>query len=265
MRRGLSWFNLTSVSLGLAFLYLPMLVLVIYSFNASKLVTVWAGFSTKWYGTLLQNEKFLSAAEVSLKIALVSATLATALGVMAALVLVRAGRFRGRTIFATLLFAPLVMPEVIIGLSTLLLFIAIGLDRGMITIILAQSTMQLSIVSVIVAARLVAHDRAMDEAAQDLGCTPWTAFWLVTLPLIAPSVVAGWLLAFSLSLDNLVVASFTSGPDSTTLPVRIYSSVRSGVSPEINALSTLVIGLVATGVILAALVERRARRRQAQA
>lgn len=264
MRRGMSWFNVTSVSLGLAFLYLPMLFLVVYSFNASRLVTVWTGFSTKWYGALSRNEKFLDAALVSLKVALVSASLATVLGTLAALVMVRAGRFRGRMLFSALVFAPLVMPEVIIGLSTLLLFIAVGLDRGMLTIVLAQSTVQMSFVTVIVAARLAAHDRAMDEAAQDLGCTPLTAFWLVTLPLIAPAVISGWLLAFSLSLDNLVIASFTAGPESTTLPVRLYSSVRTGVSPEINALSTIVIGMVAMGVVIAALIERRARRRLAE-
>ncbi len=264
MKNGMSWFNATSVGLGLAFLYLPMLVLVVYSFNSSKLVTVWAGFSTKWYGTLMQNEKFLDAAVVSLKVALVSATIATVLGTMAAFVLVRAGRFRGRAVFSALLFAPLVMPEVIVGLATLLLFIAVGLDRGMTTIILAQSTVQMSFASVIVASRLASHDRSMDEAALDLGCTPLTAFWLVTLPLIAPAVVSGWLLAFSLSLDNLVVASFTAGPESTTLPVRLYSAVRTGVSPEINALSTIVIGIVAAGVIVAALVERRANSRRAE-
>lgn len=264
MRRELSWFNVTSVSLGLAFLYLPMLVLMVYSFNASKLVTVWAGFSTKWYGHLFQNQKFLDAALISLKVALVSATLATALGTTAAFVLVRAGRFRGRVAFQALLFAPLVMPEVIVGLATLLLFIAVGIDRGMVTIILSQSTVQMSFVSVIVAARLASHDRALDEAALDLGCTPWTAFWFVTLPMIAPAVVSGWLLAFSISLDNLVVASFTSGPNSTTLPVRLYSAVRTGVSPEINALSTLVIGIVALGVIGAAILERRTRARHSQ-
>lgn len=263
MKNGMSWFNVTSVSLGLAFLYLPMLVLVTYSFNSSKLATVWAGFSTKWYGTLLQNEKFLGAAAISLRVALISATIATVLGTMAAFVLVRAGRFRGRTYFSALLFAPLVMPEVIVGLSTLLLFIAVGLDRGMTTIILAQSTVQMSFASVIIASRLASHDRSIDEAALDLGCTPLTAFWLVTLPLIAPAVVSGWLLAFSLSLDNLVVASFTAGPESTTLPVRLYSAVRTGVSPEINALSTIVIGIVAIGVIVAALVERWANRRHA--
>ena len=260
----MSWFNVTSVGLGLAFLYLPMLVLVAYSFNASKLVTVWSGFSTRWYGTLFQNQKFLDAALISLKVALVSATLATILGTMAAFVLVRAGRFKGRTVFAALLFAPLVMPEVIVGLATLLLFIAVGLDRGMMTIILAQSTVQMSFASVIIASRLASHDRSLDEAALDLGCTPLTAFWLVTLPLIAPAVLSGWLLAFSLSLDNLVVASFTAGPESTTLPVRLYSAVRTGVSPEINALSTIVIGIVAAGVIAAALVERRANRRRVE-
>lgn len=262
MRHQMSWFNVTTVSAGLAFLYLPMLVLVVYSFNASKLVTVWTGFSTKWYGRLFANEKFLDAALVSLKVALISAAIATVIGTMAGFVLIRAGRFRGRTIFTALLFAPLVMPEVIVGLATLLLFIAVGLDRGFVTIILAQSTVQISFVSVIVAARLASYDHAMDEAALDLGCTPLTAFWFVTLPLIAPAVASGWLLAFSISLDNLVIAAFNSGPSTTTLPVRLYSAVRTGVSPEINALSTIIIAIVAASVISAALLERRTRRAQ---
>ncbi|MDF1856338.1 ABC transporter permease subunit [Pseudooceanicola sp.] len=257
MRR-LSWFNVTSLTLGLAFLYLPMVVLVIYSFNASKLVTVWAGFSTRWYGELLHNEAFLDAAWVTLKVAVVSSTMATVLGTMAAYVLVRAGRFYGRTLFSGMIYAPLVMPEVITGLSLLLLFIGIGLDRGIFTIILAHTTFSMCYVSVVVSSRLVSFDRALEEAALDLGCTPFAAFRLVTLPIIAPAVIAGWLLAFTLSLDDLVIASFAAGPSATTLPIKIYSAVRLGVSPEINALSTIMIAIVTIGVITASLLTKRA-------
>lgn len=257
MNARMSWFNVTSVALGLAFLYIPMLVVVIYSFNASRLVTVWGGFSTKWYQVLFANQDFLEAALVSLRIGLVSATLATILGTMAAHVMVRGGAFRGRTLFSGMVYAPLVMPEVITGLSMLLLFIAVGLDRGMITIILAQATLEMCFVCVVVSSRLATHDKALDEAAMDLGCTPAKAFWLVTLPIIAPAIVSGWLLAFSMSLDDLVVASFTSGPASTTLPLRLYSSVRTGVSPEINALSTLVIAIVTFGLLTTAWINRR--------
>ncbi|WP_137702797.1 ABC transporter permease [Marimonas lutisalis] len=257
MRR-FSWFNATSLTLGFAFLYMPMVILIIYSFNESKLVTVWAGFSTKWYGELLQNEAFLSAAWVTAKVAVASSTIATVLGTMAAYVLVRAGRFRGRTLFSGMIYAPLVMPEVITGLSLLLLFIGIGLDRGVMTIILAHTTFSMCYVSVVVSSRLVSFDRSLEEAALDLGCSPFEAFRLVTLPIIAPAVISGWLLAFTLSLDDLVIASFTSGPSATTLPIKIFSAVRLGVSPEINALSTIMIGIVTVGVITASLISKRA-------
>ncbi|MCG6901695.1 MAG: ABC transporter permease subunit [Rhodobacter sp.] len=257
MRR-FSWFNATSLTLGFAFLYLPMLILIIYSFNESKLVTVWAGFSTKWYGELMQNDAFLNAAWVTLKVAVFSSTIATVLGTMAAYVLVRGGRFAGRTVFSGMIYAPLVMPEVITGLSLLLLFIGIGLDRGILTIVLAHTTFSMCYVSVVVSSRLVSFDRSLEEAALDLGCTPFDAFRLVTLPIIAPAVISGWLLAFTLSLDDLVIASFTSGPSATTLPIKIFSAVRLGVSPEINALSTILIGIVTVGVVTASLVSKRA-------
>jgi putrescine transport system permease protein len=258
----MSWFNATSLTLGFAFLYLPMIILIIYSFNESRLVTVWAGFSTKWYGELLQNQSFLDAAWVTLKVAVFSSTLATILGTMAAYVLVRGGRFMGRTLFSGMIYAPLVMPEVITGLSLLLLFIGIGLDRGVLTIVLAHTTFSMAFVSVVVSSRLVTFDRSLEEAALDLGASPWDAFRLVTLPIIAPAVISGWLLAFTLSLDDLVIASFTAGPASTTLPIRIFSAVRLGVSPEINALSTIMIAIVTVGVITASLVSKRNLMRQ---
>ena len=261
MRR-LTWFNTTSLTLGFAFLYLPMVILVIYSFNSSKLVTVWAGFSTKWYGELMRNEAFLDAAWVTIKVAVLSSTLATVLGTLAAYVLVRAGRFWGRTLFSGMIYAPLVMPEVITGLSLLLLFIGIGLDRGVMTIVLAHTTFSMCYVSVVVSSRLSTFDMSLEEAALDLGSTPFEAFRMVTLPIIAPAVISGWLLAFTLSLDDLVIASFTSGPSATTLPIKIFSAVRLGVSPEINALSTIMIAIVTVGVISASLISKRAAVRQ---
>ena len=257
MNRRFSWFNATSLTFGFAFLYLPILILVIYSFNASKLVTVWGGFSTKWYGELLRDQAFLDAAWVTLKVAVASSTIATVLGTMAAYVLMRAGRFLGRTVFSGMIYAPLVMPDVIIGLSLLLLFIALSIDRGMMTVIIAHTTFAMCYVAVVVSSRLVSFDNSLEEAALDLGCTPLQAFFYVTLPIIAPSVVAGWLLAFTLSLDDLVIASFTTGPGATTLPIKIWSAVRLGVSPEINALSTILISIVTVGVITAAFVDRR--------
>jgi putrescine transport system permease protein len=261
MRR-LTWFNTTSLTLGFAFLYLPMVILVIYSFNSSKLVTVWAGFSTKWYGELMRNEAFLDAAWVTIKVAVLSSTFATVLGTLAAYVLVRAGRFWGRTLFSGMIYAPLVMPEVITALSLLLLFIGIGLDRGVTTIVLAHTTFSMCYVSVVVSSRLSTFDMSLEEAALDLGSTPFEAFRLVTLPIIAPAVISGWLLAFTLSLDDLVIASFTSGPSATTLPIKIFSAVRLGVSPEINALSTIMIAIVTVGVISASLISKRAAVRQ---
>ncbi len=266
MRR-FTWFNATSLTLGFAFLYIPMIIVIIYSFNDSRLVTVWGGFSTRWYGELLQNEAFLDAAWVTLQVAVLSSLIATVLGTMGAYVLVRGGRFFGRTLFSGMMYAPLVMPEVITGLSLLLLFISIGLDRGLITIVLAHATFAMCYVSVVVSSRLVSFDRSIEEAALDLGCTPFDAFRSVTLPIIAPAVISGWLLALTLSLDDLVIASFVAGPSATTLPIKVFSSVRLGVSPEINALSTILIGLVTIGTITASISTKRAvlrRKREEQ-
>ncbi len=257
MRRGPSAFNVASVVLGMAFLYLPILLLVVFSFNASKLVTVWGGFSTRWYAALFQDQQMLDAIGVTLRVGLVSATLATGLGTLAALALSKVGGFRGRLLFSGMIYAPLVMPEVILGLSLLLLFVAVGAPRGIWTVTVSHATMTLCYAAVVIQARLVSFDKSLEEAARDLGRTPVQAFFDVTLPNIAPAVVAAWMLAFTLSLDDLVIASFTSGPGSTTLPMRIYSQVRLGVNPEINAVSTLLIGLVATGVIAAYLVQQR--------
>ncbi|MGO6829613.1 ABC transporter permease [Rhizobium ruizarguesonis] len=255
----LKWtrFNILSVTLGFAFLYLPIVLLVIFSFNESKLVTVWGGFSTKWYVSLMSNQALLDAAWVTLRVGLLSATLATILGTMAALTLVRYTRFRGRMLFSGMVYAPLVMPEVITGLSLLLLFVAIGLDRGFWTITLAHTTLTMCFVAVVVQSRLLSFDHSIEEAAQDLGAPPVRTFFEITLPIIAPAVLSGWILAFTLSLDDLVIASFTSGPGATTLPMRIYSQVRLGVTPEINAVCTILIGIVAVGVICASIITKR--------
>lgn len=252
-----TWFNITSVVFGFAFLYLPIVLLIIFSFNESRLVTVWAGFSTRWYGELLQNQALLDAAWVTARVAFVSASVATVLGTLAALALVRYTRFTGRTLFTGMVYAPLVMPDVITGLSLLLLFVAAGVDRGFWTVTLAHITFSLCFVAVVVQSRLVTFDMSLEEAAQDLGCTPFEAFRKVTLPVILPAVVSGWMLAFTLSLDDLVIASFNSGPGATTLPMKIYSQVRLGVTPEINAVCTILIALVATGVIIASIANKR--------
>ncbi len=257
MRRGLSAFNITAVTLGLAFLYLPVVILVINSFNASRLVTVWGGWSLRWYAELLNDSAMLEAAWTSIRIGLLSATAATVLGTLAAVVLVRAGRFRGRTLFTGMVYAPLVMPEVITGLSLLLLFVAAGIDRGFWTVTLAHTTVTMCFVTVVVQARLISFDIGLEEAAMDLGCPPLKAFLTITLPLIFPAIAAGWMLAFTLSLDDLVIASFTTGPGATTLPIRIYSEVRLGVKPQINAICTIMIAVVAVGVIVAAVATKR--------
>jgi len=257
MRRGLSFFNVTSLTLGFTFLYLPIVLLIIYSFNDSRLVTVWGGFSTRWYASLLGNRQLLDAAWVTLRVALMTATVATVLGTCAALALARMGRFRGRTLFAGMVYAPLVMPEVITGLSLLLLFVAIGLERGFWTVTLAHITFTMCFVAVVVQARLATFDRSLEEAAMDLGATPTRTFWSVTLPIIFPAVAAGFMLAFTLSLDDLVIASFTSGPGATTLPIRIYSQVRLGVTPEINAVCALFIAAVTVIVLAASIVTKR--------
>jgi putrescine transport system permease protein len=258
MRRA-SWFNLVSVALGLAFLYLPIVVLVIYSFNASRLVGVWGGWSTRWYAALADDQAMLDSAWISLRIAALSATAATVLGTLGAIALVRGGRFRSRMLFSGMVFAPLVMPEVITGLSLLLLFVALDIDRGFWTIAIAHTTLTMCFVAVVVQARLLDFDTALEEAAMDLGCPPVRTFLTVTLPLIAPAIVAGWMLAFTLSLDDLVIASFTTGPGATTLPIRIYSEVRLGVKPEVNAVCTIMIALVALTVIAASLAMKRGR------
>jgi putrescine transport system permease protein len=249
--------NVTAVVLGLAFLYLPIAIMVIYSFNASRLVTVWGGWSLQWYASLLHDEAIRDAAWASLRIGFMSATLATVLGTLAALALVRMGRFRGRMLFSGMVYAPLVMPEVITGLALLLLFVALDLGRGVWTVTLAHTTLTMCFVTVVVQSRLVSFDRSLEEAAMDLGCPPWKTFLTVTLPLIAPAIAAGWMLAFSLSLDDLVIASFTTGPGATTLPIRIYSQVRLGVKPEINAICTILITIVALATIATSLVVKR--------
>lgn len=239
--------------ISFAFLYIPMLMLIIYSFNSSRLVTVWAGFSTKWYGELVQNTALLKAVMLSLTIAAASATCAIILGTLASYVIVRFKRFKGSNLFSFMTTAPLVMPDVITGLALLLLFVAMGQligwpqDRGAITIWLAHVTFCTAYVTVVVSARLRELDKSIEEAAMDLGANPLKVFFIITLPMIAPSLVSGWLLAFTLSLDDLVIASFVAGPGSTTLPMLIFSKVRLGVSPDINALATII--LVIVGII----------------
>ena len=257
MRRGLTGFTATALTLGFAFLYLPILLLVVFSFNASRLVTVWGGFSLQWYGAVLRNQQLLDAAWITLRVAAAASTLALVLGTLAGVVLARQARFPGRTLFAGMVSAPLVMPEVILGLSLLLLFVSLGIDRGFWTIVAAHTTFAMCYVAVVVQSRLLTFDRSLEEAAMDLGAPPFRTFLLVTLPIIAPALVGGWLLAFTLSLDDLVIASFTSGPGSTTLPMRIYSQVRLGVTPEINAVSTVLIALVTGGVIAASWLQKR--------
>jgi len=258
MKKGATWFNVTSIALGFAFLYLPIIILVIYSFNDSKLVTVWGGWTTKWYAAFFQDGPFMTAAWLTVRIGAVSATIATILGTLAAIVLVRMGRFPGRTLFSGMAYAPLVMPEVITGLSLLLLFVAVGVSRGFWTITLAHVTLTMCFAAVVVQSRLITFDTSIEEAAQDLGCRPFKAFFLITLPIIAPAVISAWMLAFTLSLDDLVIASFTTGAGANTLPMRIYSSVRLGVSPEINAACTLMIAVVAVGVIFVSIMTKRA-------
>ncbi|TNM66037.1 ABC transporter permease [Aliirhizobium smilacinae] len=250
-------FDATVLTLGFAFLYIPIIILIVYSFNASRLVTVWGGFSLNWYSTMWSNQGLMDAAWVTARVGLLSATLGTILGTLAALALTRYSRFPGRMAFSGMIYAPLVMPEVITGLSLLLLFVAIGIDRGFWTVTIAHTTFTMCYVAIVVQSRLLTFDRSLEEAALDLGCPPVKTFFKITLPLIFPAVIAGWMLAFTLSLDDLVIASFNTGPGATTLPIKIYSQVRLGVTPEINAICTILIGLVTLGVIAASLTTKR--------
>lgn len=254
---------------GYTFLYAPMLMLVIYSFNSSRLVTVWAGWSTQWYHVLVHDDAMISAVTLSMTLAASTATMAAVLGTLAAVVIVRFGRFRGASGFAFMLTAPLVMPDVITGLSLLLLFVALGhaigwpAERGMFTIWLAHVTFCTAYVAVVVSSRLRELDNSIEEAAMDLGATPVKVFFIITLPMIAPAIISGWLLAFTLSLDDLVIASFVAGPGSTTLPMLVFSSVRMGVNPEINALATLILGVVGIiGLIAWWLMSRKEKQHQ---
>ena len=251
--RKVSVFNTATIVVGMAFLYLPIAILVIYSFNDLRLVTVWGGWSTRWYGELFSDAPLIASALISLRLALISATAATLLGTLAAVALARFGRFSGRLLFSAMIYAPLVMPEVITGLSLLLLFVAVAVDRGFWTVAIAHTTMAMCFVTIIVQSRLVDFDISLEEAAMDLGAPPLRTFMSVTLPLIFPAIAAAWMLAFALSLDDLVIASFTTGPGATTLPIRIYSEVRLGVKPEMNAVCSIMVGVVGVAVILASL------------
>ena len=263
-----STFLFSVLCLGMAFLYIPIILLIVYSFNYSKLVPVWGGFSFRWYGVLFQSEDVWNALLLSLKVAVMNATFATLLGTLAGIALVRFGRFRGRLLFSGMISAPLVMPEVITGLSLLLLFITLGEfigwpERGITTITIAHITFSLAYVAVIIQSRLSGMDQSLEEAALDLGAKPFRVLKDITLPLLAPGMVAGWLLAFTLSLDDLVIASFVSGPGSNTLPMLIYSRVRLGLRPDINALATIIIVVVAIGVLVAGwLLLRQEKQRQ---
>jgi putrescine transport system permease protein len=261
-------FRLSVLVFGFAFLYVPILSLIVYSFNKSRLVTVWAGFSTEWYGRLLRNNQVLDAAWLSLKIAAINATGAVVLGTLAGLALARFGKFRGRTLLSGMTTAPLVMPEVITGLSLLMLFVVMeGVfgwpdGRGVTTITIAHMTLTVAYVTVIVQSRLSTLDDSLEEAAMDLGARPSKIFFLITLPIIAPALISGWLLSFTISLDDLVIASFVSGPGSSTLPMVIFSKVRMGVSPDINALATIIVALVTIGVVVAGILMARQEKRR---
>ena len=264
-------FSSTMLWVGLLFIYLPMLIIVIYSFNASKLVTVWGGWSMKWYFGLLDNSQLIGSVLRSLEVALYTAVAATALGTLAAFVLTRVTRFKGRTLFGGLVTAPLVMPEVITGLSLLLLFVTMAqligwpAQRGLLTIWIAHTTFCSAYVAVIVSARLRELDLSIEEAAMDLGAKPWKVFFLITIPMIAPSLAAGAMMSFALSLDDLVLASFVSGPGATTLPMEVFSAVRLGVKPEINAVASLILLSVSLFTFLAWYFTRRAEERRKRA
>ena len=263
-----STFLMIVLGFGFAFFYIPILSMIVYSFNASRLATVWGGFSTKWYVSLLSNDKVIDALFLSLKIAVISATVATILGTMAGIALARFTRFRGRVLFSGLVTAPLIMPEVITGISSLIFFIMmadwVGWPgaRGFSTITLAHITFSMVFVTTIVNARMIQSDRAIEEAAMDLGSRPWQVLFDITLPVISPAIVSGWLLAFTISLDDVVISSFVTGPGNTTLPLLIWSKVKLGVTPDINALATLMVLTVGAGVVAAGVIMTRAERRR---
>lgn len=265
MRR-LSSFNLAALIFGYVFLYLPIVTVVIFSFNESRQVTIWSKFSTKWYVALWENEGLFNAVIASLKLATVSATLAVILGTLAAVVMVRFGRFRGRTLFGGMVSAPLVMPDVMTGLAMLMMFVALEQvigwpsQRGIMTIAIAHITLAMAYVYLIVESRLRGFDRSIEEAALDLGARPMKVFFVITLPIITPSLLSGWLLAFALSLDDVVIASFLSGPGATTLPMVIFSSLRLGLSPEVNALAAIIVGIVSISVAIAGIIAYRQQR-----
>ncbi|SDF55445.1 ABC transporter permease subunit [Phytopseudomonas seleniipraecipitans] len=264
-------FSTMMLWVGFAFIYLPMLILVIYSFNASRLVTVWGGWSTKWYASLLDDRQLMGAVWRSLEIACYTAIAAVALGTLAAFVLTRINRFKGRTLFGGLVTAPLVMPEVITGLSLLLLFVAMAqligwpAERGMLTIWIAHTTFCSAYVAVVVSARLRELDLSIEEAAMDLGARPWKVFFLITIPMIAPSLMAGGMMSFALSLDDLVLASFVSGPGATTLPMEVFSKVRLGVTPAINAVASLILLAVSLVTFLVWFFAHRAEEQRRKA
>ncbi|WP_313273463.1 ABC transporter permease subunit [Stenotrophomonas sp.] len=267
MTRRSSWLGGSILLLGFAFLYLPILLLMVYSFNSSRLATVWAGFSTQWYGELFRDRQLLQAAWISIKIAFWTASAAMVIGTMAAMAMTRFKRFPSKTIFGALVTAPLVMPEVIIGLSILLMLVSMGglfglPSKGVVAIWIAHVTFTISFVTVVVSSRLQELDRSLEEAAMDLGANRIKVFFLITLPIIAPALLSGWLLAFTLSLDDVVIASFVAGPSSTTLPMKIFASVRMGVSPKINALATLMVLAVSTVAVLGWWISARAEKRR---
>ena len=261
-------FLITMLCFGFAFFYIPILSMIVYSFNESRLATVWGGFSTKWYISLLSNRQVIAALLLSLKIAVLSATFATILGTMAGIALARFRKFRGRVLFSGLVTAPLIMPEVITGISSLMFFILMAewvgwpATRGFTTVTLAHITFSMVFVTTVVQARMLQSDRAIEEAAMDLGSRPWQGLFDVTLPVISPAILSGWLLAFTISLDDVVITSFTTGPGSTTLPLLIWSKVKLGVTPDINALATLMVVTVGIGVILAGIIMNRAEKRR---
>jgi len=267
MTRRSSWLGWSILLLGFAFLYLPILLLMVYSFNSSRLATVWAGFSTQWYGELFRDRQLLQAAWISLKIAFWTASASMVIGTMAAMAMTRFKRFPSKTLFGALVTAPLVMPEVIIGLSILLMLVSMGglfglPSKGVVAIWIAHVTFTISFVTVVVSSRLQELDRSLEEAAMDLGANRLKVFFLITLPIIAPALMSGWLLAFTLSLDDVVIASFVAGPSSTTLPMKIFASVRMGVSPKINALATLMVLAVSTVAVLGWWISARAEKRR---